>query len=459
MKRIYIMMEIKKRELEARIYFAMKAALRGYSVCLGKKSTIYTYRDYIKEGMVIFKSIGPDNGVLIDGIKKSGHETAAWDEEGMTFFEREYIDRRTNKENLKKLIFFFTWGDIDTKLIKNYHPEQSSKIKKVGNSRIDALRYPYHKIYSDEANEIKKKHGKFFLLPTLFTQCNSANLYDMSYVDCLLRDGFKSDSPSVLIGRSLTVQQENILAEVKIFLKEFSEKCPEHKLIVRPHPSEKIQYWFDLIKKFKNIEIVFDDQSTCSWIAASEMTISLNCTTAIEAFFLKKKSVNFLPFKDESVEYLLPKITSKVIRSTRELINLIKNSKNQDLFELKEENKNIINQWLLNAFEGCSVHNLLNTLENEEYKLKKFSEKKDKFSNFIFFKIFKFIRILKFRYHLFLSNKSYKLEYELTKQKFPGLTSEELNQKISFFSKFMNNEKFKVKEIYPGLFSIEKNVD
>jgi surface carbohydrate biosynthesis protein len=459
MKRIYLMMEIKKRELEARIYFAMKAALRGYSVCLGKKYTIYTYRDYIKKGIVIFKSIGPYNSALIDRIKKSGHEIAAWDEEGMTFFEREYIDRRTYKENLKKLIFFFTWGDIDTKLIKDYHPDQSSKIKKVGNSRIDALRYPYHKIYSDEANEIKKKHGKFFLLPTLFTQCNSANLYDLSYVDSLLREGFKSDSPSVEIGRSLTVQQENILAEVNIFLKEFSEKCSEHKLIVRPHPSEKIQYWFDLIKKFKNIEIVFDDQSTCSWIAASEMTISINCTTAIEAFFLKKKSVNFLPFKDESVEFLLPKVTSKVIRSTEELINLIKDTKNHDLFDLKEEDKNIINQWLLNAFEGCSVDNLIDILESEEFKLKTFSEKKDKFSNFIFLIFLKFIRILKFRYRVLLSNKSFRLEHELTKQKFPGLTLEELNQKISFFSKFMNNEKFKVKEIYPGLFSIEKNGD
>jgi len=39
-KRIYLMIEIKKRELDARIYFAMKAASMRYSVCLGKISNL-----------------------------------------------------------------------------------------------------------------------------------------------------------------------------------------------------------------------------------------------------------------------------------------------------------------------------------------------------------------------------------------------------------------------------------
>ena len=45
MKRIYLMMEIKKRELEARIYFAMKSAINGFSTCIGTKSF---YHDIFK---------------------------------------------------------------------------------------------------------------------------------------------------------------------------------------------------------------------------------------------------------------------------------------------------------------------------------------------------------------------------------------------------------------------------
>ena len=126
MKRIYIMMEIKKRELDARIYFAMKSAMKGYSCCLGKKTSIFRYRNLIKKGFVFLKSIGPRNTVLIDGMQKSGHFVNAWDEEGMTFFEEEYRDRRLHKENLEKLSMFFTWGDIDTKVIKKTYLNPSS---------------------------------------------------------------------------------------------------------------------------------------------------------------------------------------------------------------------------------------------------------------------------------------------------------------------------------------------
>ena len=87
MKRIYLMIEIKKRELESRIYFAMKAAKKGFSVGIGKKSTIYYYRKLVQKGIVFLKSIGPDNSKIIDEVKKSGHIACAWDEEGMTFFE------------------------------------------------------------------------------------------------------------------------------------------------------------------------------------------------------------------------------------------------------------------------------------------------------------------------------------------------------------------------------------
>ena len=118
-------------------------------------------------------------------------------------------------ENLRKLRLFFTWGEIDTKIINNNYPDQSKKIYKVGNSRINVLRKPYNSIYNFEAEQIKKNHGIFFLFATLFTQSNSANLYDTDYVTSLLKQGYKPGSPCVLVGKSLTIQQGKILEETK----------------------------------------------------------------------------------------------------------------------------------------------------------------------------------------------------------------------------------------------------
>jgi surface carbohydrate biosynthesis protein len=413
----------------------------------------------MKKGFIFLKSIGPRNTVLIDGMQKSGHLASAWDEEGMTFFEKEYQDRRLHTENLEKLSMFFTWGEVDTQIIKKNYPSLSEKIHKVGNSRIDVLKSPYHKIYDKEAELIKKKYGKFFLFPTLFTQCNAANVYNMTYVNDLLNQGYKEDSPCVKIGKAMTFQQEQILIETKKFFEEFSKQFPEKKLIVRPHPSEKIDYWFDLVKKYKNIDIVFDDQSTCSWIVASEMLISTNCTTAIEAFFLKKKTINFLPYKDESVEYLLPKAVSKVIRSNDDLILEIKNHENIKNYELKDENSIIIKEWLDNAFDYCSVEKTIGILENFSEKNNiKFDNNVDRYSNKFFLNAFKSYRRIFNKlnnFYLFLINKSYM--HRLILQKFPSLTVEEIKKKIDYFSKFLGEKNFIVKEIYPGIFVIEMN--
>lgn len=451
------MIEIKKRELESRIYFAMKAAIQGYSVCIGKKSSFYYYRKIAEKGIVILKSIGVDNAKIINQANQNGHIPCAWDEEGMTFFEKEYNDRRLDIENLRNLRLFFTWGNIDTKIINHYYPDQAEKIHRTGNSRIDVLKNPYNELYASEAKLIKKKYGNFFLFPTLFTQCNSANLYNSDYVTSLIKQGYKPNSPCVIIGKSLTVQQENILEETKVFFKKFNEECPDKKLIVRPHPSEKIQFWFDLCKNYKNIDVIFDDQSTCSWIKASDMLISTNCTTSIEALFLNKKSVNFLPYKDETVEYTLPKETSVVVRSTKELIDIIKNNLNDDIFIMDEKKKQQVKNWLFNAFEGCGAENIIEVLKKKIPNLNDNKNKtKDKYTNKISFMFFVLFRKLRLKLNLLFATDAYKLKYELTLQKFPSLTLKEIQEKILFFSKFMDNTKFQVTEKYPGLFSIER---
>ena len=43
----------------------------------------------------------------------------------------------------------------------------------------------------------------------------------------------------------------------------------------------------------------------------------------------------------------------------------------------------------------------------------------------------------------------------LIDQKFPGLRKDEIEYRVNFFSQFFKNRKFKVKELYPGVFSID----
>ena len=172
------------------------------------------------------------------------------------------------------------------------------------------------------------------------------------------------------------------------------------------------------------------------------MLISTNCTTAIEAFFLNKKTINFLPYKDESVEYLLPKATSKVIRNTNDLIKIVKNYQNPELFSLDQKSYSKIKEWLFNAFDGCAVDNTIDVLNKNIKDFKsKTKDNKDKFTDKISFIFLHLIRKLRLKYNLAFGSKSYQLKYNLILQKFPSLTLNEIEQKVVFFFQIYGKRK------------------
>ena len=58
----------------------------------------------------------------------------------------------------------------------------------------------------------------------------------------------------------------NLLPEL---FTEYSKSFPDKKLIIRPHPAEKIEPYIKMVDGFKNIIIVQDDRNVLSWIKAS----------------------------------------------------------------------------------------------------------------------------------------------------------------------------------------------
>ena len=82
---------------------------------------------------------------------------------------------------------------------------------------------------------------------------------------------------------------------------------------------------------------------------------------------------------------------------------------------------------------------------------------KDKFCNKFFFIFFSVIKKMRFIYHSLLSKKRFATVNMdmLIDQKFPGLYKNEIEHRVNFFSQFFKNKKFIVKELYPGVFSID----
>ena len=464
-KRIYLILEIKKRELDSRCYFAIKACLQGYSVMISKKESFYKNKNYLKSGLVFLKSYGPNYHNEIKKMKKLGHQICAMDEEGIMYFsEEDYIERRIFSKNLDYLDYIFTWGNDDHKIVTNALDKYQNKIFKTGSPRIDVLKKPVSEIYQNEAQEIKKKHQDFFLFNTFFTYTNHFYKTDANdNFDTLQARGFTKDSSIYKTGMQMRALQEKVLREAIIFVEKFAIKFSDKKLIIRPHPSENHELWFNLSKKYKNIETIYDERSACSWIMASEFAISSNCTTSVEAFLLGKLNYNFRPFKDNDVEFKLPKFTGINVASADEMIQKIdkfgKSNIDHDNYNKDYEKKiSDLDNYFENLNESsCSIENIINIIEkSKEFKIIK---KNDNYSGYILFYYLKLLRKINvFRPYLRnFFNKSEDLDTKYAIQKFPDLSKIELENRVKEISNAMKlKENFKITEKFPGSFLIEK---
>ena len=137
--RLYCVIETKKRELDSRIYFAIKASSSNWSVVIGKKSALFNNSNLLKKGIYLFKSLGPKNYKNIIKVKKYGHKVVALDEEGLTISNTEFVKKRIYEDCLKNIEFFFMWGEkqklINSKVYKHYEEKMICS----GQSRADIL--------------------------------------------------------------------------------------------------------------------------------------------------------------------------------------------------------------------------------------------------------------------------------------------------------------------------------
>ena len=79
------------------------------------------------------------------------------------------------------------------------------------------------------------------------------------------------------------------------FIETISDDPQLPNIIVRPHPSEDHQAWNRAISHLPNVYCVYEG-SVSPWLLASEGLIHRGCTSAIEAFFSRKKAAVLLDF-------------------------------------------------------------------------------------------------------------------------------------------------------------------
>jgi hypothetical protein len=101
-------------------------------------------------------------------------------------------------------------------------------------------------------------------------------------------------------------------------LPELHAALPDHRIVVRPHPSENREPWTLAAKALDRVHVLHEG-NVIPWLAASEALIHNGCTTGIEAFVMGKPALAYRPVVAEVFDLALPNDLSRQCLDVDEL--------------------------------------------------------------------------------------------------------------------------------------------
>jgi len=328
---LYIPVEIKSREFEAKVFLACLAAKRGYSCLVGRRQDMKNLTRMLPEGIIIEKGLEPPRKA--DDIEKyinHGHLPMALDEEGMFLDRDKYMSTRIMEDGFNKLELYFAWGNYHKNVLAENFPEKSNQIKVVGNSRIDLLDKKLRSSYTKEVNNLNSKYDKIILINSTFTLASPVNGKEM--LNKFKSSGFYDDKElkewwEKRIDETIRVREQFLNAIVDI-----SKSFNDYTIVIRPHPSEDKIYWIENTEEISNVEVIHKG-SVIPWLLHADVMVHSSCTTAIESILLDKVSIAYDPLDIQEYETDLPRKVSIRVGDKKDLlekINWIIGLKNKD---------------------------------------------------------------------------------------------------------------------------------
>ncbi|MFC4388301.1 surface carbohydrate biosynthesis protein [Gracilibacillus marinus] len=309
-KLIYLPIEVKARELDAKLLLAYYAVFAGFDIIIGDMPTIYTLSETNQKGIVFFK--GGPHGFrerMITHSYEFGHQIVELDEEGFLFQPTLYLQDRMQKKSLDMVTQEYCWGQNQFDTIVGAYPQSKDKVFVTGNPRFDLLSPKYRQLYKEDSNQLIDKYGDFILINTRFSIYNTAK-------------GFKKTVHFKHI--------EQLYIEFIKMIKQLASELPNQTIIVRPHPGENRQSYQKELHTFQNVKIIHEG-SLVPWLNAAKVVIHNGCTSGVEAYLLDKLVIAYVPF--ETKEAQLPNVLSNQATTVEEVIQLLKDShkRNDDI--------------------------------------------------------------------------------------------------------------------------------
>jgi surface carbohydrate biosynthesis protein len=301
-KWLLLYVETQSRELDAKALLSFVAAERGWATIVGKG---LRGRPYLPQGVFLENSIAPGRKTDVVAHRALGTRVAAVCEEGLIYRNTEiYGRRRVEKESYDLIDLYFAWGRGQADDMIGDLNCDPAKMRVTGNPRFDLLRPDFSGYLSARAEQIKKRYGSILLINTKFGKYSSyvgseALLDQMRY-----RKKIRTPEHEAEMQQMIEFQKQGWF-KFQEAIKALSERFPQQSIVVRPHPSERLDAWQQFADGLPNVFAVFEG-NVADWLMASELCIHQNCMTGAEGYALGKPVIAYRPIRDPRFDAKLP---------------------------------------------------------------------------------------------------------------------------------------------------------
>lgn len=279
---VTLSIEHKDRELRSKSLVAYSLANAGFRVILGTTEAIDSIAKELPPCIIFHKSTFQKRA---SQYRQMGHKFVFLDEEGGPAIPRSQIEsfliRRYSHVDLSgqtcDMVFAPNTQYAETLSAENALGKEKFFVS--GWPRFDIWRPENRASLRNEVQKIKGEIGEFVLFPSFF--------------------GFSELHPTLANGDEVQSWQVKSIQEFKIshlhrafdFLEEVAAKLPsDKKLVIRPHPKDRIAGWRTRFEKCPNVLIIATGD-IAPWIEASFGVIQLGSTGGVEATLAGKNVV------------------------------------------------------------------------------------------------------------------------------------------------------------------------
>lgn len=293
---LYLAVENRTRELDARILVGGTLAARGVTVVMGQQWLMNTNMFRMPAGVFFFKGMNRIQVQSMERARKAGHFVVANDEEAVGAADYDFIMRDVSADVHKVCQLILCQGGRQQRALGDAMPMLKDHMPIVGNPRLDLVRPDFGALYRAEAADIRRRHGPFILVNSNFGGINSAWGSLEHYFQVLVNVGWidpKKPQDMKLYEEHIAFDRIN-LSEIRRLIAMLRSNLSDRTIIVRPHPSENIAAWQSAYDGVPGIKIVHEG-GHMPWILASDILVHTGCTTGLEAQVAGHPAISIRP--------------------------------------------------------------------------------------------------------------------------------------------------------------------